>query len=105
MTRRWLWYIIETLFGAAILIAACALIYAAEPPQLLGMTCRGDQRVVCPSGECADGCALDVLEPVAWGTDPRVCGDLRECVFQFVSKEDQGRRVVPVGPCAVECRP
>lgn len=101
MTRRWLWCMLDTLIGAAIFFGACALIYA-EPPQLLGMTCPGDQRVVCPSGECADGCALDVLEPVAWGTDPRVCGDLRECVFQFEQK-GEGRRAVPVGPCRVEC--
>lgn len=104
MTRRWLGYILTTLLGAAILVACCALIYAAEPPQLLGMTCRGDQRVVCPSGECSGGCALDVLEPIAWGSNPTLCGDLRECVFQFVEK-GEGRRVVPVGPCAVECDP
>lgn len=102
MTRRWLWYTLDFLFGLAILLGAIALTWA-EPPQLLGMTCRGDQRVVCPSGECADGCALDVLEPIAWGTDPRLCGDLRECAFQFGDKADQIRRVVPVGPCAVEC--
>lgn len=106
MTRRWCWYIIDTLIGAAIFFGACALIYASPIPMLAtGQSCNKDERITCPSDPCHDPpCWRDITKPTAWGTDPNRCGKAL-CMYQFSDKATQRWRSVPVPPCTVECDP
>lgn len=101
-------FIINVLIGAAILVAACALIYASPIPMLAtGQSCNKDERITCPSESdpCHDvPCWRDQMELTAWGTDPERCGKGVLCVYQFHDKGGWWMSV-PVPPCTVECGP
>lgn len=103
MTRRWLWYVIDTLIGAAILVGACALIYAAPFFETV-QSCNKDERVTCLSGPCSDSpCWRDQTKEDAWGIRKDVCGD--GTYYSFVDKASQRWVTIPVPPCSVECDP